>query len=57
MGDFNAKWEGHMPEISARELVTVVPLLALTVTLGIFPSLALRFMDTTIANLVRLIAG
>jgi len=57
MGEFNPKWEGHMPDMTARELVTVVPLAVMTVILGIFPSIALNLMDATIANLVRLVAG
>ena len=57
MGEFNPKWEGHMPDVTTRELVTLVPLVALTLILGIFPSLALRFMDATVAQLIKLVAG
>ena len=39
------------------ELVTVVPLAVLTLVLGLYPSLALRMMDVTVANLVRLVTG
>ena len=52
MGEFNPKWEGHMPEISTvRELVTIVPLAVMTLVLGIYPAFALRLMDTTLTQI------
>ena len=57
MGDFNPKWEGHMPEITFRELVTIVPLAVLTLVLGIYPAMALNLMDTTITHLIKMVAG
>lgn len=56
MGDFNSKWEGKMPDMNFRELVTVVPLTILTVVLGIYPALALKLMDASVSNLVRLVS-
>ncbi len=56
MGEFNPKWEGKMPDMTFRELVTVVPLTVLTVVLGVYPSLALNLMDTTVGQLVRLVS-
>jgi len=55
MGEFNPKWEGKMPEISFRELVTIVPLVALTVIFGIFPFLVLDLMDTTLGHLIQMV--
>jgi NADH-quinone oxidoreductase subunit M len=57
MGEFNPKWEGKMPEVTTRELVTLVPLLALTILLGVYPSIALRMMDTTISHLIKVVSG
>ncbi|MCG3203557.1 MAG: NAD(P)H-quinone oxidoreductase chain 4 1 [Elusimicrobia bacterium] len=57
MGEFNAKWEGHMPDLTTRELVTIVPLAVFTLVLGIYPALVLRLMDTTLAQLIKLVAG
>jgi NADH-quinone oxidoreductase subunit M len=57
MGEFNPKWEGHMPEITFRELVTVVPLAVLTVVLGVYPSLALNLMDVSLTHLLKMVAG
>ncbi len=55
MGSFNPKWEGHMPDMNFRELVTVVPLTVLTVVFGIYPAALLNLMDATVSNLVRLV--
>jgi NADH-quinone oxidoreductase subunit M len=57
MGEFNPKWEGKMPEVTTRELITIVPLVILTVVLGIFPSLALNLMDTSVSHLIQLVSG
>lgn len=57
MGEFNPKWEGKLSEMSPRELVTIVPLVVLTVVLGVYPSLALDLMNTTIAQLIRVVTG
>lgn len=43
--------------MSAREMVTVVPLVVLTIVLGVYPALLLNLMDPTIAELVRRVAG
>ncbi len=57
MGEFNSKWEGHMPDMTVRELVTVVPLAVLTLVFGIFPGLLLHMMDTTLTQLIKIVAG
>jgi NADH-quinone oxidoreductase subunit M len=57
MGEFNPKWEGKMPEMTTRELVTVVPLVVLTVVLGVYPSLLLDLMNTSINHLIGLVTG
>jgi NADH-quinone oxidoreductase subunit M len=51
---------GHsagLTEINARELVSVIPLAALMIALGIFPSLLSNLIKATIENLVRVIAA
>lgn len=55
MGEFNPKWEGKMPEMTTRELITVVPLAVMTLVLGIYPALALNLMDSTVGHLIRLV--
>lgn len=57
MGEANPKWEGKMPDMTPRELVTVLPLLGLTIFLGLDPGFALRLMDTTLAQLIRIVSG
>lgn len=42
-------------DINAREIMTVVPLLLLTVVLGVFPVLILMYQDVSVAGLVRLL--
>jgi NADH-quinone oxidoreductase subunit M len=50
MGPADPKWT-NLGDINKRELVAVVPLAALMFVLGLFPSLALRLMDTTLAEM------
>jgi NADH-quinone oxidoreductase subunit M len=56
MGNFNTKWEGHMPDMTFRELVTVVPLTALTLVFGVYPAWAINMMDATVGKIVHLVA-
>jgi len=57
LGEFNPKWEGKMPDLTVREMVTILPLVVLTVLFGVYPSAVLRLMDTTLAELIRLVSG
>lgn len=57
LGEFNKKWEGVLTEISLREKITIVPLVILTVLLGVYPRLALRFVDVTLVELIRKVVG
>ena len=57
LGPFNAKWEGHLKDMSARELVTVVPLVVLTIFLGVYPTGLIQLMDATLTNLIRHVTG
>jgi NADH-quinone oxidoreductase subunit M len=53
MGDFNAKWEGHLSDMSVRELVTVVPLTILTFFLGLYPRFILDMSEASIKALIQ----
>ncbi len=57
MGEFNKQWEGKMPDMTTRELVTVVPLVVLTIVLGIYPALFLDLMNVSIGHLLGLVTG
>ncbi|MCK4857182.1 MAG: NADH-quinone oxidoreductase subunit M [candidate division Zixibacteria bacterium] len=54
LGEFNTKWD-HLTEINARETIAVVPLLILTVLLGVLPSLLLGQISATLENIVFLV--
>jgi NADH-quinone oxidoreductase subunit M len=53
LGEFNARWEGKLSDMTTRELVTTVPLVALTVVIGVFPKTALKLMDATLTDLIN----
>jgi NADH-quinone oxidoreductase subunit M len=51
LGAFNEKWAG-IEDMTARELVSVVPLAVLTVWFGVYPSWPLSLMNKTIAAML-----
>ncbi|NNN06904.1 MAG: NADH-quinone oxidoreductase subunit M [Elusimicrobia bacterium] len=53
LGAFNEKWEGHMPDMTPRELLSVVPLAVLTVLFGVYPKWPLDLMNATVVALLR----
>jgi len=53
MGAFNPRWS-NLSDLKALELLAVVPLAILMVVLGLFPSLLLRLMDTTVKQMTTL---
>jgi len=57
MGEFNAKWEGKLTDMNAREIIAIAPLVALTIVLGVYPKLALDIMVTTLNALIGKIVG
>ncbi len=56
LGDFNLERWGGLTEINGRELVTVVPLVILTLYLGIYPKQLNMLMSATIENMINLMA-
>jgi NADH-quinone oxidoreductase subunit M len=46
LGPFNTKW-ANLSDMSARELCSIVPLAILTIAFGVWPKLALSFINTT----------
>jgi NADH-quinone oxidoreductase subunit M len=56
LGQFNTKWEG-LTEINGREVFTLVPLVLLTLAIGIYPKVLNVFLKDTVNNLVKLITG
>jgi NADH-quinone oxidoreductase subunit M len=55
LGTPNEKW-GTLPDVNAREMFTLVPLLVIVLVLGIYPSLLLNVMAPSINHLVECIA-
>ncbi|MCM2273107.1 MAG: NADH-quinone oxidoreductase subunit M [candidate division Zixibacteria bacterium] len=54
LGEFNlAKW-GGLTEINGRELFTVIPLMILTLLIGVYPKPLNDLMNATLVNLVQL---
>ena len=55
LGKVNEKY-ANMPEINARELFTLVPLAAIVVVLGVFPSAVLDLMSSSLTQLNGVVA-
>ncbi|HVN47339.1 MAG TPA: NADH-quinone oxidoreductase subunit M [Bacteroidota bacterium] len=55
LGKANEKW-ASMPDVNGRELFTLVPLLIVVLVLGIYPSLLLNVMTTSVNHFVDVIA-
>ncbi|MDA8244585.1 MAG: NADH-quinone oxidoreductase subunit M [Elusimicrobia bacterium] len=51
LGPFNEKWAG-LKDMTARELIAIVPLAALTIVIGVWPRVCLDVINPTITYLV-----
>ncbi len=56
LGKLNPKW-ANLPDINAREIFTLVPLMVFILAVGIYPNLVLQYITPAIENLVRLLGG
>jgi NADH-quinone oxidoreductase subunit M len=56
LGEFNKRWEG-LTDMNAREILITAPLVAITIVIGVYPSVLLRVMDASVTELVRKFAG
>ena len=56
LGEVDKERWGGLTDINARELVTVVPLVILTLWIGIYPKPVSDLMSATLENLVQLMA-
>ncbi|MDP2866827.1 MAG: NADH-quinone oxidoreductase subunit M [Elusimicrobiota bacterium] len=54
LGPFNEKWAG-LTDMNFRELVAIVPLVVLTIIIGVWPRFCLDLIDPTITYLVGII--
>jgi NADH-quinone oxidoreductase subunit M len=51
-GKLPERWAGHLPDISRRELVSLVPLAVIIIFLGVYPSPVLDLMTSSVNHLV-----
>ncbi|WP_299411600.1 NADH-quinone oxidoreductase subunit M [Acaryochloris sp. IP29b_bin.148] len=56
LGPANPKWES-LPDINMREVVTIIPLLIITLGIGIYPRYILSFFIPTLQDLLASIGG
>ncbi|MEK6650810.1 MAG: NADH-quinone oxidoreductase subunit M [Bacteroidota bacterium] len=54
LGQKNEKW-GTLPDINGRELAALVPLAIIVIALGVYPSLLLSSMSTSLNHLVEIV--
>jgi NADH-quinone oxidoreductase subunit M len=52
----NPRYDGY-PDINWRELSIAIPLVILTVLLGVWPQAVLEWMEPSVTGLVRELAG
>lgn len=57
LGTFNPRWEGVLSEMKTRELITVVPLVALTILIGVYPTFIIQKMAPTLEQLILHVVG
>jgi NADH-quinone oxidoreductase subunit M len=50
-GPLNENWIGHLPEINARELFVIVPLMVLILWIGVWPAWILDVINHAVAGL------
>jgi NADH-quinone oxidoreductase subunit M len=56
LGQPNEKWKG-LPDINGRELFTLVPLAIIIIALGVYPSLMLDLMTSSLNHLVNVVTS
>ena len=56
LGPLNEKWK-DIPEINARELVTLIPLVLITIAIGVYPLILLKLINPTMTELIVKIGG
>jgi NADH-quinone oxidoreductase subunit M len=54
LGEFNLQRWGSLTEINLREIITVVPLMILTLWVGVYPKPLNTLMQATLENLINL---
>ena len=50
-GPLNERWKGHMTEINSREVIVMVPLMALILVIGVWPAWILEVINKAVTML------
>ena len=56
LGPLHERWSA-LPDANVREVCSLIPLLALTVAVGVYPLLILHLQDSSIQQLIAHVAG
>jgi len=56
LGPLNLKWK-DLPDADRREIVSLVPLVALTIVVGVFPALLVSTFNASLMKIVAALAG
>jgi NADH-quinone oxidoreductase subunit M len=47
-GPLNEEWRGHLPEMTARELLVIAPLMVLMLAIGLWPAWLLDMINRAV---------
>ncbi|MBA4400230.1 MAG: hypothetical protein C0396_10270 [Anaerolinea sp.] len=50
-GPLNTRWEGHLTDINAREMIVMAPLMVLMLLIGVWPAWILDIINRAVAFL------
>jgi NADH-quinone oxidoreductase subunit M len=56
LGPLNPKWS-HLPDINAREIFTLAPLMVLILVFGVYPKLILNYLTPALSSLLTKLGG
>ena len=56
LGKLNPKW-AFLPDMSGREIFTLVPLMILILLIGVYPMVALQYITPTMNVLLHMLGG
>jgi len=57
LGEPNTKAASLLPDLSYRELATVIPLAVLVLWIGVYPGPLMEMMDASVTHLVNQVGG
>jgi NADH-quinone oxidoreductase subunit M len=57
LGEVNPRLMGHVFDINAREIATLIPLVVLALVIGMYPESFLGFFRASVTELLRSVPG